>query len=103
MNMQEENKQTANGKPELPAYRVIFADGTSYVTSMARNVDLKQAQAYFVGASIEQEDGSCKGVVAVIAHNAAAVKLTLRYLPADVNPWAKPECKPYDLGYRSEI
>ena len=38
---------------KLPAYRVYLANGTSYVTSMARNVMLEKARAYFVGASID--------------------------------------------------
>jgi hypothetical protein len=37
----------------LPAYRVYLANGTNYVTSMARNITLEDARAYFVNASIE--------------------------------------------------
>jgi hypothetical protein len=42
---------------ELPAYRVYLANGTSYVTSIARNITLEKAQAYFVGASMETTVG----------------------------------------------
>lgn len=47
----------------LPAFRVFYADGTSYVTSMAAGVTLAQARAYFVGQSFEQPDESMKLVV----------------------------------------
>ncbi len=51
---------------ELPAYRVIYADGTSYVTSMAKGITLDQARAYFVGESFEQFDGRMKRVTDVL-------------------------------------
>jgi len=35
---------------KLPAFRVHRDDGTSYVTSMASWVTLKDARAYFLGA-----------------------------------------------------
>jgi hypothetical protein len=46
----------------LPAFRVIYTDGTSYVTSMSKSTTLENARAYFVDASIEQMDGTCKRV-----------------------------------------
>lgn len=50
---------------ELPAYRVIYADGTSYVTSMSKQTTLAKARDYFLDASLEQPDGSCKRVADV--------------------------------------
>jgi hypothetical protein len=51
---QKTNKMsTTDTKSELPAYRVYLANGTNYVTSMARNITLDKARAYFVGESIE--------------------------------------------------
>lgn len=42
--------------PTLTDYRVTLSDGSSYITSMAHDVTLAQARAYFVGRSIEQPD-----------------------------------------------
>ncbi len=47
---------------EMPAYKVIYEDGGSYVTSMAKGITLDQARAYFVGEYFEQHDGSMKQV-----------------------------------------
>jgi hypothetical protein len=46
--------QAIETKPPLPAYRVFLANGESYVTSMARNITLDKARAYFIGASIDR-------------------------------------------------
>jgi len=49
----------------LPAYRVIYEDGDSYVTSMAKGITLDEAKKYFIGQSFEQGDGSQRQVVNV--------------------------------------
>lgn len=36
-------------RKQLPAFRVFYTNGESYVTSMAAGVTLSDAQAYFVG------------------------------------------------------
>jgi hypothetical protein len=42
-------KTTAPISKPLPAYKITHADGSSYVTSMAANVTLADARAYFIG------------------------------------------------------
>jgi hypothetical protein len=56
-------------RAKLPAYRVHLSDGSSYVTSMAANVTLSDAQAYFEGMKILNafEDG-----FAIVTHVTAA-------------------------------
>jgi hypothetical protein len=49
----------------LPAFRITFTDGISYVTSMAIGVTLEMAKAYFVGARLSQWDESIKTVESV--------------------------------------
>lgn len=44
-----EDKPTAM---KLPAYRVTYDDGESYVTRMAAGITLAMAQAYFVGKTL---------------------------------------------------
>jgi len=41
------------GSETLTAYRVIFADGTNYATSMAADVNLQAAYRYFVDQTID--------------------------------------------------
>ncbi len=43
---------------DLPAYRVYYEDGSSYVTSMANGITLQDARKYFVGLWITQPDES---------------------------------------------
>jgi len=45
---------------ELPAFKVTRSDGSSYVTSMAIGVTLKEARNYFIGATFCDEDSSGK-------------------------------------------
>lgn len=40
----------------LPSFRVYLSNGTSYVTSMAKNVTLEDAKRYFIGRIIEDHD-----------------------------------------------
>ena len=49
----------------LTAYRVIYNNGTSYVTDMAAGVTLQMAQDYFLGTQHEQPDESLLTVVKV--------------------------------------
>ena len=40
----------------MPAFRVMYENGQSYVTSMAKGITLAQARDYFVGKPFEQHD-----------------------------------------------
>jgi hypothetical protein len=40
----------------LTAYRVHLNDGSNYVTSMAKDITLEMARAYFIGQWFEQSD-----------------------------------------------
>lgn len=51
---------------ELPAFRVIYEDGESYITSMAHGVTLADARAYFVGQTFTQADEQTKKTVATV-------------------------------------
>ncbi len=54
-----------HAKCELPAYRVYYEDGSSYITSMAEGITLEDAREYFVGLWITQPDESSMRVVDV--------------------------------------
>ena len=41
---------------ELPAYRVTYEDGSSYITSMSPGITLEKARAYFVGVLHVMDD-----------------------------------------------
>lgn len=47
---------TTTHYPSLPAFRIHYNNGTSYVTSMAKDVSLNDAKRYFLGQNIEQAD-----------------------------------------------
>ncbi len=47
-------------RQELPAYRVFLSDGSDYVTSMAKEITLADARAYFVGEWFIQPDETTK-------------------------------------------
>jgi hypothetical protein len=49
---------TAPISKPLPAYKITRDDGISYVTSMAANVTLADARAYFLGQVQTDEDPS---------------------------------------------
>lgn len=53
-------------KSVLPAFKVIYEDGSSYVTSMAAETTEADAKAYFIGQSFEQRDGRMLKAVEVI-------------------------------------
>lgn len=40
----------------LPAFKIHLNDGTSYITSMAANVNLAMARRYFLGMRQTKED-----------------------------------------------
>lgn len=46
----------------LPAFKVTYEDGTSYVTSMAAGTTYTTALDYFLHAQFEQTDGTLKTV-----------------------------------------
>lgn len=50
----------------LPAFRVTYRDGESYVTSMAAGVTLAEARAYFVGTRHTMSDEKTTKTVATV-------------------------------------
>jgi hypothetical protein len=50
----------------LPAFRVTYGDGESYVTSMAAGVTLAEARAYFVGTRHTMSDEKTTKTVATV-------------------------------------
>lgn len=47
---------TAPTRSEMPAFRVTYADGDHYITSMAHGVTLADARAYFIGQIFTRSD-----------------------------------------------
>jgi hypothetical protein len=41
--------------PELPAFRITRDDGTSYITSMAVGVTLKEVKQYFGSIQVDED------------------------------------------------
>lgn len=68
--------KTTEQNPTLPAYRVTYEDGTSYVTSMAAGITLAQAREYFVDHEFEQPNGSKKKVKSVSRAEPIALEQT---------------------------
>ena len=54
--IQEAGRREAAKAAALPAFRVTYEDGSSYVTSMAKGVTLAEARAYFEGTVHEMSD-----------------------------------------------
>jgi len=54
--LKEAAQQIKERKAELPAFRVTYADGYHYVTSMAHGITLADAYAYFIGQVFTRSD-----------------------------------------------
>lgn len=78
----------------LTAFRVTYADGSSYVTSMAAGVTLRDAALYFVGQEIEQADGSVKVVASVRELGAASAEAEPGHPFCDAGRLATPASDP---------
>lgn len=51
--------------PPLTSWKITYLDGSFYLTNLAAEVTLEDAEAYFVNQKFEQADGSMKLVVKV--------------------------------------
>lgn len=58
---------------KLPAFKITYTDGTSYVTSMAHGTSLSDARVYFMAKQFVQSDETTMKTVAYVERACFAV------------------------------